>query len=210
MRVVSAIILAGGKSQRLGMDKALLELEGRPLIERVLSRLRRLSDDLIIVAKDTTPYARLNARLVSDIYPAQGPLIGLHAGLRAAHHPLALAVACDMPFLDLRLLRYMIVLGRGYDIVVPRIGGYLEPLHALYRAESCLPAIEQALDEGRFRVISFFSHMRVRYVEEQEVNLFDPEHLSFLNINTPEDWRRLQELLSRFRSREPTRRRKGA
>jgi len=208
MRVVSGIILAGGKSQRLGVDKALLELEGQSLIDRVLNRLQRLSDDLIIVAKDPTPYAHLAARLVSDVYPGQGALVGLHAGLQAARHPLALAVACDMPFLDLRLLRYMIVLGRGYDIVVPRIGSYLEPLHALYRVERCLPAIKQALDDGQARVTSFFSHVRVRYVEEHEINLFDPEHLSFFNINTPEDWQRGQELARQLRSRKPSRRRK--
>ena len=208
MRVVSGIILAGGKSQRVGTDKALLELAGEPLIGWVLERLQRLSDDLIIVAKDTAPYAQMAARPVTDVYPGQGALVGLHAGLRAARHPLALAVACDMPFLDLRLLRYMIVLGRDHDAVVPRIGGYPEPLHALYRVERCLPAIEQALDSGQFKMTSFFPDVRVRYVEEHEVDLFDPEHLSFFNLNTTEDWQRGQELARNLRRREPPPRRR--
>jgi len=208
MRVVSAIILAGGKSQRLGMDKALLEIEGQPLIGWVLERMHRLSEDLIIVTNDPTPYAHLAARLVLDVYPGQGALIGLHAGLRAARHPLALAVACDMPFLDLNLLRYMILLGRGHDVVVPRVGGYPEPLHALYRVKRCLPAIERVLDGGQFKMTSFFPHVRVRYVEEHEVDIFDPEHLSFFNINTLEDWQRGQELARRLRRREAPRRRK--
>jgi len=202
MSALSAIILAGGKSQRMGMDKALLELEGRPLIGWVLGQLQRLSDDLIIVAKDAAPYAHLAARLVRDIYPSQGALVGLHAGLRAARHPLALTVACDMPFLNLRLLRYMIAVGRDHDAVVPRVGGYPEPLHALYRVKPCLPAIEHALSKGQLKMTSFFPYVRVRYVEEQEVELFDPEHLSFFNVNTLEDWQEGRTLAQRLCRRQ--------
>lgn len=202
MRLISGIVLAGGQSQRMGTDKALLELEGKPLIGWVLERLQQLSDDLLIVVRDTTAYAHLGVRLVTDVYPRQGALVGLHAGLLAARHPLALAVACDMPFLDLRLLRYMVVVGRGHDAVIPRIGGYPEPLHALYRVRRCLPAIEQALDSGQFKMTSFLPGVRVRYVEEQEIDLFDPQRLSFFNVNTPEDWQRGQKLARRLRRQQ--------
>ena len=206
MRLVSTIILAGGKSRRLGTDKALLEFEGQPIIGRVLKRLRRLSDDVIIVAKDTAAYAQFGARLATDVYPGHGALVGLHAGLRAARHPSALAVACDMPFLDLRLLRFMIVAGKAYDVVMPRIGGLPEPLHALYRVERCLPAIEQSLDSGQFKMTSFLPRLRVRYLEQHEVDLLDPERLSFFNVNTPEDWQRGQELARRLDRQRPLRR----
>ncbi|MBC8447885.1 MAG: molybdenum cofactor guanylyltransferase [Chloroflexi bacterium] len=208
MRLISGIVLAGGQSQRMGTDKALLQMDGQPLIGWVLERLQQLSDDLIIVAKDTAPYTHLGARLVTDAYPGQGVLVGLHAGLKAARYPRALAVACDMPFLDLRLLRYMIVAGRGHDAVLPRIGGYPEPLHGLYRVKSCLPAIEQALDSGQFKMTSFLPSVQVRYVEEHEVGLFDPQHLSFFNVNTPEDWERGQKLARQLRRQRASRRKR--
>lgn len=194
MRMVSAIVLAGGKSQRIGADKALIEFGGRPLIAWVLEKLRQVSNDLIIVAKDTAPYAQFGTRLVTDAYSEYGALVGLHAGLRAAHHSRALALGCDMPFLDLRLLRYMIVLGKAHEAVVPRLGGLPEPLHALYRVDRCLPAIERALDRGELKMTSFLPDVQVRYVEEHELDLFDPERLSLFNVNTLEDWERGSEL----------------
>jgi molybdopterin-guanine dinucleotide biosynthesis protein A len=201
-RLVSAIVLAGGKSQRIGADKALLELEGQPLIARVLEPLQRLTNDVIIVAKDTAAYAHLGARMVADTSSEQAALIGLHAGLQAARHRLALAVACDMPFLDDRLLRFMIVASKAYDAVVPRMGGLPEPLHAAYRVKPCLAAVEAALQRGELKMTSFLPHIEVRYVDEGELDLFDPERLSFFNVNTQDDWERGQMLARRLRHAE--------
>ena len=100
-----------------------------------------------------------------------------------------------MPFLCLPLLRYMLPLASGHDVVIPRVGGYLEPLHAIY-AKACLPAMAGLLKQGRRQIIAFFDEVRVRYVEEDEVDRFDPRHLSFVNINTPADWERAQQLLA--------------
>jgi molybdopterin-guanine dinucleotide biosynthesis protein A len=181
----------------MGANKALLKIDGQPLVKWVLARLQRLSDDVIVVTRETDALVRLPARLVSDVYPAQGPLVGLHAGLLAARHPLALAVGCDMPFLDLRLLRYMIVVGKAHDAVVPRLSGLPEPLHAIYRVAPCLRAIESVLDSGSRKVTDFLGDVEVRYVEEHEIDLFDPDHLSFFNANTPEDLRRGEALARR-------------
>ena len=194
MRPLSAVVLAGGRGQRIGANKALLEIDGQPLVDWVLERLQRLSDDMILVAREPAVFGHLPARLVSDIYPGQGPLVGLHAGLQAACHPAALAVACDMPFLDLRLLRYMIVVGKAHDAVVPLIRGLPEPLHAMYRVDRCLPAIEKTLDSGCLKMTGFLSSVQVRYVQEHEVDLFDPNHLSFFNVNTPDDLSRGREM----------------
>jgi molybdopterin-guanine dinucleotide biosynthesis protein A len=188
----------------MGGNKALLEIDGRPLIGWVLERLQSLSDDVIVVARDTAPLEHLPVRAVSDTYPGQGPLVGLHAGLLAARHPTALAVACDMPFLDPRLLRYMVVVGKAHDAVVPRLGGLPEPLHSVYRVAPCLRAIEEALDSGSRKMTSFLGRVEVRYVEEHEIALFDPDRLSFFNVNTPEDLQRGEALAYRWRGNQPS------
>jgi molybdopterin-guanine dinucleotide biosynthesis protein A len=193
---ISVIVLAGGASRRMGTNKALLKLHsGETLIARVVANLRPLSDDLIVVSKTPDLYTGLDVRQASDAFPDSGPLAGLLAGLRAARHPWALAVACDMPLVDHRLVRYMVLLGEGHDAVVP-IGptGEPEPLHALY-SEACMEPIEQALVAGQRRMISFFDDIRVRFVEPREIAIFDPEGTSFFNANTPKDWQRLKAML---------------
>lgn len=179
----------------MGTNKALLRIdEGETLIARVVSNMAALSDDLVVVSSTPELYADLPARQIGDIYPGKGPLAGLHAGLSAANHPWSFAVACDMPLVDPRLVRYMVLLATGHQAVVPRAGGQPEPLHALYH-KAALPAIEQRLEAGDLRVISFYPTIQVRYVEPYEWGIFDPERRSFANANTPEDWQRLRTLL---------------
>jgi molybdopterin-guanine dinucleotide biosynthesis protein A len=203
---ISAVILAGGKSTRLGRDKSFLLVDGQPLVARVVERVSFLSDDLIVVTNDAARYEplALPARLVPDERRGEGSLMGIYSGLKAARHPQSLAVACDMPFLSLSLLRYMLSVAEGYDVVIPRIGGFLEPLHAVY-SKACLPAMDKLLAQGRRQIIAFFHEVRVRYVEEDKVDRFDPQHLSFVNVNTPEDWERAQLLLKSRRSLPNTR-----
>ncbi|MFC2023629.1 molybdenum cofactor guanylyltransferase [Chloroflexota bacterium] len=189
MPAVSAIVLSGGKSKRLGEDKALLMLDGEPLLARTIRSMGALSDDLIVVTNHPQSHraAAWPARLVPDETPGLGSLVGVYSGLKACRHPKAIVVACDMPFLSVPLLRYMVPLSRGYDVVIPRRGRFLEPLHAIY-GRTCLPAIERVLASGRRRIVAFFDAAKVRFVEEEEVSTFDPHHLSFLNVNTLEDW----------------------
>lgn len=197
MQPISVLVLAGGQSLRMGTNKALLKIDGREtLIARVVSNLRPLSDDLVVVTNTPEHYAGLPVRFTGDQFPNAGPLAGLHAGLHAARHPWSLVVACDMPLVDHRLVRFMILLSEGHDVVVPRRDGELEPLHALVN-KACLPAIERRLQAGQRRVIAFYPDMRVRIVEPGEVAIFDPEGRSFFNANTPEDWQRLQPLLKK-------------
>lgn len=192
----SVVILAGGQSQRLGRDKALLEVDGQPLIRRTVQLLSALGDDLIIVTNHPARYEplALPARLIPDEQPGFGALMGVYSGLKAARHPYALAVACDMPFLNLDLLGYMRSLVEGQDVVIPRSGELLEPLHAIY-GRACLPAMKRKLDQGCRQVIAFFPEVRVRHVEEDEIRRFDPQSLSFVNVNTLEDWVRVRALL---------------
>ncbi len=193
----SVVILAGGQSQRLGRDKSLLVVDGEPLVARTVHRLAAFSDDLIIVTNDQERYASLalSARFVSDERRGVGALMGVYSGLKAARYSHALVAACDMPFLNLPLLHYMILLADGYDVVIPRLHGMLEPLHAIYH-KRCLVHMERLLQQGRRTIVAFLPEVRVRHMEEHEVDRFDPLHLSFVNINTAEDWVRVQELLT--------------
>jgi len=190
---VSGIVLAGGQSSRLGADKSFINVNGQSLIEHIVAKLTRLSDDVIIVTNSPDEYDHLEARLVGDIYPGKGALGGIYSGLRAAANAYGLVVACDMPFLDLNLLRYMIILAREHDVVIPRIRGLTEPLHAIY-SKNCLEPIDRLLARGGLKIIDFFSEVRVRYVEEGEVDIFDPQHLSFFNVNTPNDLEEMKKL----------------
>lgn len=192
---LSGIVLAGGQSQRLGRNKALIELGGQPLIARVLDKLSQLCDELIVSANEVELYADLPARVVPDVIPGRGALSGIHAGLTAMHNAWAVVVACDMPFLSLPLLRYMTVVAPGYDVVVPRVDRYYEPLHALYAA-SCTAPIAQLVTEGPRRIVDLYQRVRVREVTTEEVQLLDAE-LAFFNVNTPAEWAQAQRLISR-------------
>jgi molybdenum cofactor guanylyltransferase len=198
---VSVVVLAGGQSSRLGRDKSFLLLEGQPLVMRTVETLVTLSDDLVIVTNQPTSYEplALPLRLVPDERAGEGALMGLYSGLKAARHPHALVVACDMPFLNLALLRYMLPLAEGCDVVIPQVDGWLEPLHAIY-GKTCLLPIANLLAQGQRQIIAFFPEVRTCYVEEEVVNRFDPGHLSFVNVNTEEDWQRVQDLLKEKRA----------
>ena len=200
MAGLSGVILAGGKSRRMGKDKAFLEVGGRMLIQRVLDVVTALCDDVVIVTNTPERYAPFGARLVRDIFPGAGALGGLYTGLHAARHARSVVVACDMPFLNRGLLQYMADLAREFDAVIPALGSVrpdlsdtsnarkwgLHPLHAVY-GKACLMPIERAIQQGDLRVIAFLPEVRVRFVGPEEVERFDPEGRSFFNANTPEE-----------------------
>lgn len=198
----SAVVLAGGRSSRLGQDKAFLRINGQFLIETILEKLAQLSDEVIVVADDIEKYEQFEAVVVGDVFPGQGALGGIYSGLRAATRNRSLVVACDMPFLNLSLLRYMQGLAPQYDVVIPRMGRLTEAVHAIYSC-NCLPFIEEQLQVGDLRIISFFPQVRVRYVDRDEMDTFDPEHLSFFNINSQADLDKARELWSLERFSAP-------
>jgi molybdopterin-guanine dinucleotide biosynthesis protein A len=195
---ITSILLAGGRSARLGSDKAFLQVNGEFLIERTLRRLGQISEELIIVANEVDRYEQFEGMVITDILPGKGALGGIFSGLTRASNHHSLVVACDMPFLNVSLLRYMQGVAADYDVVIPRVGGLTEALHAIY-SKNCLPFMERQLQMGDLRIVHFFPQVRVRYVEQEEMETFDPEHLSFFNINSQEDldraraiWRREQ------------------
>jgi len=190
---VSCIVLAGGKSTRLGRNKIVEKIGNQSLLERAVSTLNVFSSEIIIVAaKDSslpqlTSYPRL--RLEKDIYPGKGSLGGIYTGLMLSRSDYNLVVAGDMPFLNINLLRYMVEIAEGYDIVVPRLdNGGFEPLHAIY-SKNCIPEMELFIKQNRLSIMELFPLKKVRHVGNAEIDKIDPNHLSFFNINTEDDLR---------------------
>jgi molybdopterin-guanine dinucleotide biosynthesis protein A len=183
---VTLAVQAGGRSSRMGRDKGLVEVGGRPLAQHVIDRLGALAQEILITTMDPEAYAALGFRTVVDESPGAGALDGLRTALRAAGGDRVLVCACDMPFASEALARAMLALAASAEAVVPRNDGDFEPLFAVYR-RACLPAIERALAEGRRRVISFFPEVDLRVLEEADLRSIDPDPWSFFNVNTPSD-----------------------
>ncbi len=194
---VTGIILAGGKGLRLGHDKILETIGNRSLLEEVVARIGTLTGNIIIVTAEKRPIPQftthLNLTMVTDIRPGKGPLVGIYTGLAASQSFLNVAVASDMPFLNVDLLRYMIEVSPGFDLVVPRVGKLVEPLHAVY-TKKCLEPIAEMIKQNNFSVNELFPRVKVRYVEAPEIERFDPQHLSFFNVNTKADLEKARDL----------------
>lgn len=192
----TGVILAGGASRRMGQDKALMILDGKPMIERVALALRSVTQRVIIVADDTARYAEYADQCVPDHYKGVGTLGGIHGGLAAAEHDLIFVVGCDMPFVDPQLVLWFLEAAKGWDAVVLKQGGYVDPLHAVYR-KSCLPAVEKMIASGNQRAMSFHPYVRVRNVELSELPATGDSLRSFENVNTRDDWERVIAALRR-------------
>ena len=182
---VSGVVLAGGRSTRYGKNKALVKLHGIPLIERVLGIMRPIFRRVIIITNSPDEYSYLELPMYQDIIKGLGPLGGIITGLRVIPDNADFFVACDMPFLNQELIRHIVEIKADFDVVVPRISGNMEALHALY-GKGCQSNIEGLINSRIYQVFRFFNEVSVRYVDEDEVRIFDPDLRSFLNINRPE------------------------
>lgn len=193
---LSVAIIAGGKSVRMGRDKAFVKLAGKPLIQHVIERSRNLDQtETILIANQPERYRHLGFAMYRDVCPNKGSLGGIYTALTYAQSPHTLVIACDMPFIKTELLRFMIAqISDDIDIVAPRVGGYPQGLHAIY-SQSCRQPIQEQLAANRLKVIRFYDRMRVRYLDEADYGLYDVDGRSFVNLNTPEDLRRARQLL---------------
>lgn len=185
---MTAIILAGGKATRMrGQDKAFLKIGNIPLIKRQLRLLKRYFKKIIIVTNSPQRYKNLKGvEVVTDIMPYQGPLGGIYSGLLASRHNYNFVVACDMPFINLDLIKYMSKKMDGFDVVVPKINNRYEPLFCIY-SRNCLKYIKELLDKKIFKIRKFFSKVRVKEITKHQVQQFASPEVIFANINTKED-----------------------
>jgi len=194
--MLTVVIQAGGQSSRMGEDKALKLFLGRPLIERVIENLSPIADEMIVTTNRPAEYGFLNQRLTADLKPGRGALGGLYTAIASASHPFVAVAACDMPFASKNFFEsaYSLMVKEEADVVIAKTDEGFEPLHALYRRETCLPAIEAAIDADQWKVIAWFPQVKVRTLSPDELKAFDPSGLCFWNVNTPEEFSKAEGL----------------
>ena len=188
--MLTVAIQAGGQSTRMGEDKALKSFLGRPLIQRVVDRMMPIADEIIVTTNHPENYTFLDLRLVPDLKPGRGALGGLYTALFSARQPVVAVVACDMPFASASLFdaAHRLLVEDDADVVIPKTDEGYEPIHAIYRRAACVPAIESALDADQWKVIAWFSQVKVRALTPEETKRYDPSGLAFWNLNTPEEF----------------------
>ncbi len=187
--MLTLAIQAGGESRRMGSDKALQPFLGQPLILRLLSRLAWIADEVLVTSNQPEHYRFLGLTPTPDLLPGLGALGGLYTALSAATQPFVAVVACDMPFASPGIFLAELALLRetGADAVIPRSEAGMEPFHAVYRCETCLPHVREAIEGGKRRADAWFEQMNIRFMDTAEILPYDPDKLAFFNINTPEE-----------------------
>ena len=194
--MLTLAIQAGGKSSRMGQDKALMLFRGVPLIQYVMECLASIADEIIVTTNQPENYGFLGVPLFPDIRPGRGALGGLYTAFKSASCNLVAVVACDMPFASSAffLAGTKLLSAHEADIVIPRTKYGYEPLHALYRRDTCIHPIEEALDANKWKVISWFEKVNIHALTPEESTRYNPDGLTFLNLNTPEDFAKAEVL----------------
>lgn len=204
--MLTVVVQAGGQSSRMGEDKALKPFLGRPLIQRVIESLTPIADEMIVTTNRPAEYKFLNTstgsvrrlRLVADLKPGRGALGGLYTAIASASHPFVAVAACDMPFASKNFFEsaYRLIVKEEADVLIAKTDEGYEPFHALYRRETCLPAIEAAINADQWKVIAWFPQVKVKILSPDEVKAIDPSGLCFWNVNTPEEFVEAEKMLN--------------
>jgi molybdopterin-guanine dinucleotide biosynthesis protein A len=200
--MLTVSIQSGGASNRMGQDKALMPFLGKPLINRVLERVRYLADEVLVTTNRPTEYAFLGVPLFIDVIKDRGALGGLYTALSVAKYPYVAVVACDMPFVNPDILAHChhLLAEKDIDAVIPRTEHGLEPFHAVYRRLTCLPAVNSALQSGKWRLISWLPEVKTYELSQEEIQPLDPDGIAFWNINTPQEFLQAEQLIKEKRN----------
>lgn len=189
---ISGVILSGGKSVRMGENKAFIEIEGVPIIHRIYTLFKEIFQEVIIVTNQKELFLNFDSQIYSDLLPNKGALGGLYTGVYFSNFPYSFCVACDMPFINRFLVQYLISKIGTYDVIVPQTKDGLHPLHAIY-SKNCLKPIQKTIENGKYKIMDFYQLVKVKIIKEEEFGFLDPLGESFININTPEDLRSIRE-----------------
>ena len=194
---VTLAIQAGGSSSRMGQNKALLPFGGVPLIEFIVKRGKSLTNDILITTNEVEAFGFLQLPLYPDRLSLRGALVGMYTALNAAQRPMVAVIGCDMPFFSPELLAFQVRQfdGKEIDAVIPRSRGGLEPLHGVYRREPCLPAIQRALENETYSLMSWLALLRVQEIADEQIHPFDRDSRVFINLNTPEEYNQAETLI---------------
>lgn len=196
LNMITIVLQAGGKSSRMGKDKALVPFLGVPLIKRLRDRFLDVGDELVVISNDFSGYQDLNVPLYKDLIPDRGALGGLYTALSVAKNPLVGLIAADLPFASPELLANLFnkLRSSGADGIIPNSGNDLEPLHAVYRRETALPLVKKALGQDLWRMNAWFDQADILILSPEETRNLSSSKYTFMNLNTPEDFRRAEEL----------------
>lgn len=203
MQPFTLAIMAGGASSRMGQDKSFVEIDGQPLIERIIQSTHDMGQaQTLLITNRPDDYSHLKLTMVGDIIADKGALGGIYTAIHHSQTEHVLVLACDMPLVSPPLLRYMVSLLDDLtpvpDVIVPRVQGYPQGLHAVY-SRACLPHIEQQIAADRLKVISFYDSVRVHYLDESDYQPFDPDGNAFFNVNTPEQLDRARDIIQKLK-----------
>jgi molybdopterin-guanine dinucleotide biosynthesis protein A len=193
---ITGVILSGGKSIRMGKNKAFIQVEGVPIVERIHRLFQELFEEVIIVTNEKNLFSKFDSRICSDLIPGKGALGGLYTGIVFSSFNYSFCVACDMPFIKKSLVSYLIENAANEDVIVPRTKDGLQPLHAIY-SKNCVDPIRKSIEEGKSKIVDIYDQVNVKIIDEKDFLCFDPRRESFINVNTPE------ELGSLRRNRKP-------
>jgi molybdopterin-guanine dinucleotide biosynthesis protein A len=191
---VTGVILAGGKSRRMGRDKAFLPFGKGMLVERVIEVIQQVTADVILITNTPEQYQRFGLPMFSDVIPDAGSLGGIYSGLVSAKAPSSLCLACDMPFVKADFLRFLGDMAAEADVVIPRNAEDFQPLCAVY-SQACREPIRQRIAAGRLKITGFFDQVRVRVIDGDLLARYDPHDVMFFNANTPEEYERATQML---------------
>jgi molybdenum cofactor guanylyltransferase len=194
MSHVTGVILAGGKSRRMGRDKAFLPFGKGMLIERVIEVVRPVTDELLLITNTPLQYQRFGLPMVSDVIPETGSLGGIYTALVHAKTPHSLALACDMPFVKPVFLHFLCTMAAEADVVIPKNAEDFQPLCAVY-SQACREPIRQRIEAGRLKITGFFDQVRVRVIAGEALAHYDPHDAMFFNANTPEEYEKARQML---------------
>ena len=189
---MTAIILAGGKNTRMGMKKAFIHIKGNPIIDRAITILKDFFSEVIIIANTPEDFSNYDLEVFPDLIPEKGSLGGLYTGLVAMRSERGFVLACDMPYINKSLIRYMMD-QQGYDIVVPKIDNLYEPLFAFY-SKKCAAFARKNIAQHNLKITDIYANLNVKEIHEDVIKKYDKDMRSFININTPEDLKKINTI----------------
>jgi molybdopterin-guanine dinucleotide biosynthesis protein A len=183
---MTGVILSGGKSVRMGQNKAFIKIEGIPIINRIYILFKELFEEVMIVTDQKELFTNFDSNIFPDLLPNMGALGGLYTGIFYSTYHYSFCVACDMPFIKKSLVQYLIENIRNEDVIVPRTTDGLQPLHAVY-SKNCLGPIKRVIDQGKYKIIDFYDLVKVKILDQKDFASLDPLRESFINVNTPKE-----------------------
>jgi len=198
--MITLVLQAGGESTRMGKDKAFLPFLGTPLIQRQINRFQQLNAEMLIISNNAPPFEDLRLQVFGDVRPGRGALGGLLTALSVANTPLIGLIAVDMPFASPQLIKYMAdrIQGSDLDGIIPSTINGLEPLHAVYRRESCLAYVEKSIDQDLWRMRSWHGKANLKILGPEETQKITGSEHTFMNLNTPEEFNTAEETARKF------------